>query len=74
MQAGDHEAVHDLLYPVYEKEGDNRVAFMLGLCCVHLKEYSEAIFCFQKILKDEPDNNRVRLELAWAFFIAGEEQ
>lgn len=74
MQAKDYEAAHDLLYPVYEKEGDNRVAFMLGLCYVHLKEYSEAISCFQKILKDEPDNNRVRVELARAYFLAGEEQ
>ena len=74
MQAGDYGAAHDLLHPVYEKERDNRVAFMLGLCCIHLKEYSEAISYFQKILKDEPDNNRVRLELARAYFLAGEEQ
>lgn len=74
MQAGDYGAAHDHLHPVYEKERDNRVAFMLGLCCIHLKEYSEAISYFQKILKDEPDNNRVRLELARAYFMAGEEQ
>lgn len=74
MKAGDYGAAHDLLHPVCEKERDNRVAFMLGLCCIHLKEYSEAISYFQKILKDEPDNNRVRLELARAYFLAGEEQ
>lgn len=74
MRAGDYEAAHDLLYPVYEKEKDNRVAFMLGLCCVHLKEYSDAISYFQKILKDEPDNNRVRLELARAYLLAGKKE
>ena len=50
MRAGDYEPAHDLLHPVYEKEKDNRVAFMLGLCCVHLKDYSEAISYFQNII------------------------
>jgi len=74
MRAGEYEAAHDLLYPIYEKEKDNRVAFMLGLCCVQFKEYSEAIPYFQKILKDEPNNNRVRLELARAYFLAGKKE
>ena len=74
MRAGNYEAAHGLLHPIYEREKDNRVAFMLGLCCVHLKEYSEAISYFQKILKDEPENNRVRLEVARTYLLAGEEQ
>ena len=74
MRAGEYEAAHDLLYPIYEKERDNRVAFMLGLCCVHFKEYSDAISYFQRILKAEPNNNRVRLELARAYLLAGGEE
>ncbi len=48
---------------------DNEAIFLVGLIAVAEKKYDAAIDAFRRILAVEPDRERVRLELARAFFL-----
>ncbi len=48
---------------------DNQAIFLVGLIAVAEKRYDAAIDEFRRILAVEPDRERVRLELARAFFL-----
>jgi tetratricopeptide (TPR) repeat protein len=47
---------------------DNEAIFLVGIIAVAEKRYDAAIAAFRRILTAEPDRERVRLELARAFF------
>jgi tetratricopeptide (TPR) repeat protein len=48
---------------------DNEAIFLVGMVAVAEKRYNAAIQEFRRILAAEPDRERVRLELARAFFL-----
>ena len=48
---------------------DNEATFLSGLIAVAEKRYDDAVEAFRRILAAEPDRERVRLELARAFFL-----
>lgn len=50
-------------------EDDSEALFLLGTIAVEEKAYDTAIGCFRRILVREPNAERVRLELARAFFL-----
>jgi tetratricopeptide (TPR) repeat protein len=52
--------------------GDSEVLFLLGTIATEKKNYTAAISYFRRILVDEPDAERVRLELARAFYLDGD--
>jgi outer membrane protein len=51
---------------------DNEAIFLVGMIAVAEKRYDAAINEFRRILVVEPDRERVRLELARAFLLAGD--
>jgi outer membrane protein len=51
---------------------DNEILFLLGTIATEQKNYAAAISYFRRILVDEPNAERVRLELARAFYLAGD--
>ncbi len=70
MQAGRLEDSKTVLNHVIETEpGDNEAYFLLGLIAIVEMDYDTAIRHFRLILTREPDAERVRLELARAFFL-----
>jgi hypothetical protein len=46
-----------------------RPSFLTGLIAVAEKRYDDAVEAFHRILATEPERERVRLELARAFFL-----
>lgn len=48
---------------------DNQAIFLVGIIAVAEKRYDAAIEAFRRILAAEPNRERVRLELARAFFL-----
>lgn len=51
---------------------DREAIFLQGMIAVAEKRYSDAIEAFRRILADEPERERVRLELGRAFFLEGD--
>jgi tetratricopeptide (TPR) repeat protein len=51
---------------------DNEAQFLLATIAGEQKEYDKAISLFRRILAREPPTERVRLELARAFFLKGD--
>jgi tetratricopeptide (TPR) repeat protein len=51
---------------------DSQTLFLLGAIAVAQKDYDIAISLFRRILVREPDAERVRLELARAFYLKGD--
>jgi tetratricopeptide (TPR) repeat protein len=51
---------------------DSQTLFLLGTVAVAQKDYDTAISLFRRILVREPDAERVRLELARAFYLKGD--
>jgi outer membrane protein len=51
---------------------DNETQFLLGTIAVEQKDYDTAISLFRRILAREPASERVRLDLARAFFLKGD--
>lgn len=51
---------------------DSEVLFLLGTIATEQKNYTAAISYFRRILVDEPNAERVRLELGRAFYLAGD--
>lgn len=71
MQAGRLENAKTVLAHVIETSPDeNEAYFLLGLIAVEEGDYDSAVRHFRLILTREPDAERVRLELARAFFLA----
>lgn len=52
--------------------GDSQALFLLATIAVAQKNYDAAISLYRRILVREPDAERVRLELARAFFLKGD--
>ena len=51
---------------------DSETLFLLGAIAVAAKDYDTAISLYRRILVNEPNAERVRLELARAFFLKGD--
>jgi tetratricopeptide (TPR) repeat protein len=51
---------------------DSEILFLLGTIASEKKNYSAAISYFRRILVDEPNAERVRLELGRAFYLEGD--
>src|SRR6201996_3857346 len=58
-----------LLHDLEAKPEDSETLFLLGTIAVAQKDYDTAISYYRRILVNEPDAERVRLELARAFFL-----
>jgi tetratricopeptide (TPR) repeat protein len=61
-----------LLHDLQTKPEDSETLFLLGTIAVAEKDYDGAISRFRHILVNEPNAERVRLELARAFFFKGD--
>jgi tetratricopeptide (TPR) repeat protein len=73
VQGGKLAEAKRVLAAQLEKAPDDPQAlFLSGLVAVAEKDYDKAIEQFRHILVLEPDVERVRLELARAFFLAGD--
>jgi tetratricopeptide (TPR) repeat protein len=54
------------------RPGDTEAEFLLATIAVEQKDYDTAISLFRRILARDPPTERVRLELARAFFLKGD--
>ena len=63
------DAARVLTLALKQNPNDNEAIFLHGLIAVAGKNYDAAIEDFRRILAAEPDRERVRLELARAFFL-----
>jgi outer membrane protein len=63
------DAERVLTLALQQNPNDNEAIFLHGLIAVARKNYDGAIEDFRRILAAEPDRERVRLELARAFFL-----
>ncbi len=63
-----------LEYILSSRPDDRDALFLLGNVAIGQKKYDEAISLFRRLLVLEPDAERVRLELARAFFLKGDYQ
>jgi len=66
------DAKRVLAFSLQQNAKDYEAIFLLGLIAVAERQYDIAIENFRRILADEPDRERVRLELARAFFLSGD--
>lgn len=73
VEAGQLEDAKRVLAHVLETNpNDNEVHFLRAMIAVAEKRYDDAIGDFRDILAAEPNRERVRLELARAFFLAAD--
>jgi thioredoxin-like negative regulator of GroEL len=63
------EAKLVLVHVLQVTPNDNEAIFLTGLIAVAEKRYGDAVEAFRRILATEPERERVRLELARAFFL-----
>jgi tetratricopeptide (TPR) repeat protein len=63
------DAERVLALALQQNPNDNEAIFLHGLIAVARKNYDGAVEDFRRILAAEPDRERVRLELARAFFL-----
>lgn len=63
------DAKRVLAHVLQLNQDDNQAIFLVGIIAVAEKRYDAAIEAFRRILAAEPDRERVRLELARAFFL-----
>jgi len=66
------DAKRVLALSLQQNANDYEAIFMLGLIAVAERQYDTAIAYFRQILAAEPERERVRLELARAFFLQGD--
>jgi hypothetical protein len=66
------DAKRVLALSLQQNANDFEAIFMLGLIAVAEQQYDAAIAYFRQILATEPERERVRLELARAFFLQGD--
>jgi len=67
------------IYAELVKDGEHHLGqpkydFMLGLAAQKSGLYHEAIFAFERVLLVEPGNDRARTELAFTYFLAGDDE
>src|SRR6266446_1311733 len=73
LEAGRLDDAKRVLAHVLETNpNDNAAIFIQGMIAVAEKAYGAAIESFRRILATEPNRERVRLELARAFFLEGD--
>ena len=65
------EDAYILLNQLFEKKADDlNINFYLGRSAYEIRKYHEAIVSYERFLFTEPNNNRVKLEMARSFFMA----
>ncbi len=75
VRAGEHQAAYDrALERRAELEGQPEFDFWYGIAALETGHVNEAIFALERVLLAQPGSARVRLELARAHFLAGEDR
>ena len=73
VQSGQIEDAKRVLKVQLDRDpSDNQALFLSGLIAVAEKRYDDAVAVFRLVLVSEPNADRVRLELARAFFLSGD--
>lgn len=68
----DYEKSYELLNELFKKKSnDININFYLGRSAYETQRYHKSIIAYETFLFSEPENNRVKLEMARAFFMAG---
>lgn len=68
----DYEKAYTILNQLFqEKSDDNNINFYLGRSAYETKRYHESIIAYEGFLFEKPNNSRVKLEMARAYFMAG---
>jgi len=68
------EAYALLIPQLEQRAGDPVYDLLLGIAAVDSGQPTQAVFALERVLAIEPDNQRARLELARAYFEAGENE
>lgn len=68
------EAYALLIPQMEQRAGDPAFDLLLGIAAVDSGQPTQAVFALERVLAIEPDNQRARLELARAYFEAGENE
>lgn len=72
---GQAAAAYALLIPQLEQRaGDPEYDLLLGIAAVDSGQPTQAVFALERVLAIDPNNQRARLELARAYFEAGENE
>ncbi len=72
---GKAAAAYALLIPQLEQRaGDPEYDLLLGIAAVDSGQPTQAVFALERVLAIDPNNERARLELARAYFEAGENE
>jgi len=72
---GNAAAAYTLLIPQLEQRaGDPEYDLLLGIAAVDSGQPTQAVFALERVLAIDPNNQRARLELARAYFEAGENE
>lgn len=74
LNAGDPAAAYQIgLENSDEQAGDPAFDFYFGLAAIESGRAEQAVFAFERVLMQQPDNQRARLELARAQFLLGDD-
>lgn len=75
IRTGEHQAAYDLAREQRaQHEGEPKFDFWYGLAALETGHINEAIFALERVLLTQSGSARVRLELARAYFLAGEDR
>lgn len=75
LNEGKAQAAYDLLIPQMEqRSGTVDYDLLLGIAAVDSGKPTQAVFALERVLAIDPNNQRARLELARAYFEAGENE
>ena len=68
----NYEKAYEELNQLFTQKPNNlNINFYLGRSAYETTRYHESIIAYERFLFEEPDNSRVKLEMARAFFMAG---
>lgn len=68
----EYKKAYDAFKELALKEESNRLHFYLGRSAFELGEFKEALGFYEKVLLEDPENLRVRLEIAQTYLKLGE--
>jgi len=65
-----YETAYNSLYTLFQQKSDNlNINFYLARSAFETKRYEESILAYERFLFIKPNNNRVKLEMARAYFM-----
>jgi len=75
LEAHDYKAAYTALTAIeVQHAGEVEYDFMLGRAALETGHPHEAIFAFERVLLNQPENDRARLELALSYYLTGEDE